>query len=377
MKRLAVIFIALFLAILLAFILLKPVIIILAQNQLKGIFVGSAVSIGGCDFKQLNQLRLRDIEIKDGRAYEIKIRQALVQCGMLAKIKLHIEDAWVKVNLGPNNISSIQPSLNLNVSPGSRSALLLEDLAISGLDLDISAADLKLKAVMSWESDLEKRTLNYCDAYIDNLESRGLQLSRATVRFERGAQSGELYIKEIKFDRVGAREIKARFRLEYAILSLDPLFAESIGGEIRGVLSLNLDKNLEYAGSLKFINLDIDSLVNDFNLQEKFLMSGKLSGVAALGGKGPGLDSLQGDFIIGEPGGRLTITDANLLKNMANSSGQSLDILVESFKDYRYNTGIIKLYLDRGDIILESVLNGEAGKRDLKVVLHGFKLGTL
>jgi hypothetical protein len=73
----------------------------------------------------------------------------------------------------------------------------------------------------------------------------------------------------------------------------------------------------------------------------------------------------------------LTITDDKFLNNVAKSSGQSLDILVESFKNYHYNTGVMKLSLERGDIVFDIALEGEAGKRNLSIVLHDFKLGSI
>jgi hypothetical protein len=47
---------------------------------------------------------------------------------------------------------------------------------------------------------------------------------------------------------------------------------------------------------------------------------------------------------------------------------------VESFKDYHYNTALMKLSFDKGNIILDVALEGEAGKRNLSIVLHDFKL---
>jgi len=60
---------------------------------------------------------------------------------------------------------------------------------------------------------------------------------------------------------------------------------------------------------------------------------------------------------------------------MAINSGQSLDILVENFQNYHYNTGIMKLSFDKGNLIFNIDLEGGAGKRNLSITLHDFKLG--
>jgi hypothetical protein len=70
----------------------------------------------------------------------------------------------------------------------------------------------------------------------------------------------------------------------------------------------------------------------------------------------------------------LTIKDSGYLENMARSSGQSLDILVESLKNYHYNSGVAKLSLERNNFIFDIFLEGETGKRNLKVTLHDFNL---
>jgi hypothetical protein len=69
----------------------------------------------------------------------------------------------------------------------------------------------------------------------------------------------------------------------------------------------------------------------------------------------------------------MVVKDETMLKNMARAADQPLDILMESFKDYHYNTGVMKLGLARDDLNLDIILDGEKGKRNLSVTLHDFK----
>ncbi|KJJ85051.1 hypothetical protein OMAG_001079 [Candidatus Omnitrophus magneticus] len=55
---------------------------------------------------------------------------------------------------------------------------------------------------------------------------------------------------------------------------------------------------------------------------------------------------------------------------MMKTSKQSLDILVEQFKYYRYNVGNIKVLLDGQNINLDIELSGDTGKRVFNIVLH-------
>ncbi|MGD9015028.1 MAG: YdbH domain-containing protein, partial [Candidatus Omnitrophota bacterium] len=126
--------------------------------------------------------------------------------------------------------------------------------------------------------------------------------------------------------------------------------------------------------SLKFVNLDLETLVHDFGLNKKVELSGKLTGRLNFQGAGLNLHALNGDFSSAEYGGRLIIKDTQFLENLARNSKQPLDIFVESFQDYEYNTGIIRLALDKGNLILDIALDGEAGKRNLNITLHDFRL---
>jgi hypothetical protein len=119
--------------------------------------------------------------------------------------------------------------------------------------------------------------------------------------------------------------------------------------------------------------LEVSNL--SLSLQSKeFSVSASFSGLVKLKTKGSGLEAIDGNFNALSPGGMLTIKDSGYLENMARSSGQSLDILVESLKNYHYNSGVAKLSLERNNFIFDIFLEGETGKRNLKVTLHDFNL---
>jgi len=205
---------------------------------------------------------------------------------------------------------------------------------------------------------------------VTSLDVKGLRLENVSLKADQKFASGVLDIAQIKYNEAGIGEIKSKLRLNEKNLFLDSISCKVFGGEAQGDLSLSLDRNIEYLANLKFINLDLDTFVKNFNLSEKFQMSGRLNGRLALAGRGLNIKILNGDFFTAEPGGALSIRGNKFLENLAQSSKQSLDILVESFKDYRYNTGIIRLYKQEENLVLDIALDGEAGKRNLNVTLH-------
>lgn len=186
----------------------------------------------------------------------------------------------------------------------------------------------------------------------------------------------DIEVKESRIRDFNIKEIK----IEYNLFSFFKkgflrvfLSADFSGGQVLADLVFRPGKDKRYEGDIKFLNLGLETFTEDFKLGRKVQMSGSLSGNAVLKGRGRDIDILSGR-LISSKGGTLTIKDTAFLERIARSSGQSLDILVESFKNYHYNTGVIKLFLDKGDIILDAALDGEAGKRDLNITVHDFEL---
>ena len=101
-------------------------------------------------------------------------------------------------------------------------------------------------------------------------------------------------------------------------------------------------------------------------------MSGFLSGELLLNGDRNTIEVLTGDFSTAHIGGTLVINDTRFLENIARNTNQPVDILVESFQNYHYNSGTMKLSKEKDNLILDVALDGELGKRDLTVTLHNF-----
>ena len=192
----------------------------------------------------------------------------------------------------------------------------------------------------------------------------------------RGRLEGDFYLRKIQYNKLRIDDIQGRFLLERRRLFLSSLYAHVLGGDVSGDSGFIMDKSAAYSFNLKLTDLDMEKFVNDFNLKEKFLLTGKLSGAVNLLAEKADIKALSGDFSTSESGGVLIIKDNKFLENMAINSGQSLDILVENFQNYRYNTGMMKLSFDKGNLIFNIDLEGGTGKRNLSITLHDFKLGS-
>lgn len=186
--------------------------------------------------------------------------------------------------------------------------------------------------------------------------------------------SAELCISGIGYDNLKTGEIKSHIKFKDNAVLLNPVNIYFLGGNINGDLNILISGSgiVKYELNIKALNLDIRSFVEDFKLTDKFEMTGKLGGILSLAGSGVVINEIKGDFSADKNGGVLIIKDMKFLENIAKSSKQPLDIIVESFKNYNYNSGILKLYMDNRNLVLDVRLSGETGKRNLEIVLHEF-----
>ncbi|MFH1458443.1 MAG: YdbH domain-containing protein [Candidatus Omnitrophota bacterium] len=291
-----------------AAIFIKPALTFLVRKQLEKALLGSDVRIGTCGFMPLKQLVFFDIEIKKQKTYDFRIKQASISYSLFSLLNGNILKLELK---------------DVSLGP------------VAVKDLELSDIHIKLKP-------------------------------------EEASVLGNLSIPQIKYNKAKISNIHAKLRLKDKILFLDSLTAQIFDGKVEVSLSLNMDKGMDYEAALNFINLDIDRLIRDFDLKEKFQMTGALGGKVFLTGSGSDINSVEGALASTGAGGLLTITDKRFLGNLARTSQQSLDILLESFKNYHYNRGIVKLGMEKGNLVLDVHLDGEAGKRNLSIVVHDF-----
>jgi hypothetical protein len=376
MKRLIFVLSIVFLLILIAAIFIRPAITFLVRKQLEKVFIGSQVDIGSCSIIPLKQLSFFDAEIKKQDIYDFKIKEIDIDYSPLSILnrsilRFDIKDAFLNINLSQKNLSAFKSYLKL----GSKSPLTLQDLELSNININLKSKDLKASLEMSVGLNLKKQLVKHLDTAINFIEAEGLLLENASLRFNANYSSpGNLNIAQIKYDKAKIENVFAKLSFKDQTLFLGALTAQIFGGRVEGDLTAGLNKDMAYAVNLNFVNLSLERFVSDFNLQEKFQMTGDLNGKVILRGSGLNINSILGNLSATETGGVLTITDKRFLENLARTQGQSLDILVESFKNYHYNIGIMKLGLDKGNLILDVSLDGEAGKRNLNIVVHDFKL---
>jgi hypothetical protein len=375
MKKVFFILLAVSIFIFLASILINPAIIFLVKRQLNTIFKGSEVSIGSCRLNPARQLSFFDVSIKKKGGYDFLVKQVRAEYSLSSIfkseiLKFSLREAKIYINLPQKSIAEFSQYLNL----GPKSVLLVKSLELSDFNLDLKAKDLNASGVFSIQVNLIEQIMDYLDIKIDALGIQGFNLSNFSLKAAQGSSEGYFGISQMKYDKLNISAIKSAVRLLGKELFLDGVSACALDGDIGGNLKFRIALDIDYGADLKFTNLDIARFINDFDLKEKFEMTGRLGGDLTLKGKGTDIEILNGRLSSLESGGMLMIKDTKFLENMARNINQSLDLLVENFKNYHYNIATIKLFLDKSNLIIDAALDGETGKRNLNIVLHGFRL---
>ncbi|MFC1699570.1 YdbH domain-containing protein [Candidatus Omnitrophota bacterium] len=371
MKKVTYVLLAVALVLALAYALINPLIIFLVKRQLGATFSGSQVSLGGCRFTPARRLSLSEINIKRKQLYDFRIKTAEINYSLTALLRgeiinISLKQAGLSVNLPQQAVVELKQYLNLG-PPG---WLRINALELSDINLDFNTKDLTIQSVFSCRLDLAAQAIEYLDFQVESLGLAGVKLNNASLRAAQDLPAGNLDIGQLKYDKLQLTAIKGKTRLKGNRLSVEELSAQALNGAVQGELTVSIAQEIDYLLDLRFLNLDIESLVDDFNLKDKFEMSGSLSGSVAVQGRGARITVLGGDFSSDSPGGILIIKDKALLENLAGQTNESLDLLVENFKNYRYNTGTLRLSLEQNNLLLDVALDGDTGKRNLNITLH-------
>ena len=356
----------------------KPFILFFAKRQIRNTFKGSAVSIGACIFKPASLIAFKNIEIKKEPDYQVRIKEAKIRYSIFSLLKLsilkaEIEGAVAGVNLGKKNTVDLIRQY-LQEKAQERSLCKIKNAQVTNLRINLKSADLSLLATATLEVNPLKEIIHALELKVASLGYRGLNLRDLDLTARQAPAEGRFYINELSYNKLKIREIQGSAELKDKILFLNSLSARLLDGSVSGSSFLRLEGDLSYNFKLNFLNLDLERYVKDSEMEEKLTLTGRLSGALLIEGKGAEFKVIAGNLYT-LAGGTLAIKDAKSLENLSRRSGQSLGLLVEGFRDYHYNVGIMELSLDKGDLVCEVNLEGEKGKRDLTAVWHNFKWG--
>ena len=317
-----------------AYFLAKPILLPIINKELHRVFKESSVS----DFRFTKYfIEFQGIEIKESGSYDLKIKEVRLYYDLQSILKKKIDKVEV---------------LDLNI--------------------DFNKNDIKVKANVSLQLNIPAKTIDYIKLNVSSLSTSLFQIEGITLNAEQAKDNGEFYIKAINYNKLKIGDVVGKSELKDKLLRISPLSVSFLKGNVKGEFSITLDRDMNYSLTLNSQGLEIKRLVDDMEFNEKFDMTGRMDGEFSLSGNLLGIKDIKGYFNTDANGGVLIIKDKTFLENVAKQSNQSLDIIVESFRNYNYNNGMIKLGMESGNLTMDMSLDGKAGKRSLTIILHDF-----
>ena len=353
----------------------RRVILAAAKSGLANFFPDSEVSIKDLRLTLPCRLVFTDVAVERKGIYGFEAGVVYADFGLFALLtgrvaRAGLTDAFLNISTPQKNIADFVQYFNLQTHAGG--GLRVDTIGLENVNINVTAKDVLLNSTLSLEYFLADVQAKAVAVSIPTLEGYGVKVENIFI--ESGDRPGELImaVERLAVNKGVINGIDGIVTLEGGAVFLEFLSTQAFAGRLEGNVTLDVSGQPEYLAELRLTDVAIDRLVEDFELSDKFFMDGKISGDLVLQGKGPAISVLNGHFSTALGGGKLIITDTRFLENIAKGTNQPLDILVESFRNYHYNTGNIGLSLAEGSIMLDLALEGETGKRNLTITLHDF-----
>lgn len=339
------------------------------RKQILQTFPESKISLEKFVLKP-NSFGLVNLKVEKQSVYEFNIKELVFYFNIVSLIKREFK---CEINGGFVNSDFDKAELPFD-EKNSHSKLKTKRVNLKNLkvklkkgsfdiDLDLDYAEIIPQEELIKRLSLRINSLNFLDF---KLENAFLEIN------EEGR--GGLEVKKINYGRINLETLKGNIYYKNNSFSIFPLKVKFLDGYIEGEVIFNLEKGFNYVWRLKFLNPNLERIIEALNYKDKFYLTGKLIGDLFLEGYGFDLKVIKGNLSFTD-GGNLTIKDTKLARKIAEKSGQSFDIILNGLKDYRFDKGAIKISLEGNILLVKVFLEGDKGKRDLEVRWHGFKIG--
>lgn len=350
------------------------------RSALRRMFPEAAVSIGSFDLFPTHRAGLSALTVERPGSYRLFMRRVQVRYGLLSLLKgsvgnVSLEGVELFVTLPRKRLIELSEYLRLDPRGG---GVRIERLSLADARLDVLTQEARLVARVERLRLLPAaQIVQEASLQIDSFSGMGVELKGAKVSASAAGAPGELKIQKLSLGKLALEEVSSALVLENSKVTLSPLTARILGGTVQAKLEFWPLGSQAYYGNFSASNLSLQRITDDFELKERFDMTGIFNGDLSIAGYGMHVSMLNGSFNTLSPGGTLTVTDKETVKTLAHTAGQDAGAVMDSLRDYRYDTGVLSVQLPEKNLILDLHFDGAQGKRTLQIVVHSFKLGGI
>ncbi|MBU2102775.1 MAG: hypothetical protein ABH865_03630 [Candidatus Omnitrophota bacterium] len=349
----------------------ERVIITLAKKNIAEVFPGSSIAIDRCHFEPTHLLAFQGITIKKEKIYDITLKELRIDYTLVSLVRRAIEKVSVSgltVRITTPRASARALSRHIALKPSG--ALSVRKLAVTDGRLDLRTQEVRLEAGISLGADISRLRLEHFTFTLDSLTSGDVHAENASCS---GAynEAGKIFIPQVRFNKIKLADVSATLRFTESVIAFEHASARFLGGMITGAATVKVPE-FSYVIDLHGTGLDAQVFTKDFELEDKFKMVGHWEGSLKAVGRAAAVTFFDSNFGAVTPGGNLEIIDKKFVEDMAQRTKTPSDILLERFRDYHYNKGVVDLSLEGNDMVAGVILDGEKGKSNFKIYLHDF-----
>lgn len=367
MKKLLLFIAGVFLAALIILVVFADLVAkTVVEKAIEGALPGSRVSVAGCSFPSVGEVHFSGIAIERSGVYSVFVNEADVS--YRGRPALRLTDVNAELKLPKSTAKSVTAFLPKGSAVPSKPFFGRVELERSSVK--VLTRDVSFNGSISFSADLDTRELVAIDLRIFSLDAVGVKIKDAAIIASR--ETGSIAAEEVCYGRMLLAGITGKARLIGKTLTAEDIKGKVFDGTVTGKLQLLLSSAPKYAASLTAQGLSMTEVVKDLKVSDKVDMTGSVGGVMNIVGLGRSVTEITGSFLSDASGGTLVVKDENFFRAIAERTKQPLDIIKGSFKEYNFKEGKVELISEGSDLVMMLYLEGDQGKRDVRVTVHGF-----
>jgi len=201
-----------------------------------------------------------------------------------------------------------------------------------------------------------------------------LDLEDIRIAFSKDKETRLLHspldIRRMTYKKAVSKDIKGRFRMDPKTLYFDDITIPIFSGIVKCSGSVHIigEAMPVVDLELQLEHVDLSDVMKFLEVQKRVQATGAYSGKINILTTGAEIMKIGGD-LKSEGGGQCTIVDDSPVERNV-LSGNGLNIVVENLKDYHYDIGSAKISNKGQNIMIDLLLEGQAGKRHFEVIWH-------
>jgi len=355
---------------------LKPVLHVVIKNSIAEQIPGAVVKIAGIE-TGFSGISVKGLNVEKKNTLQVDVPDLYLRFSVPGLLKgalseIRVNNPVLKITAPEKKFESLKKLFLAGKKKGK--GIFIQVVSINNLEVEVRTKDILFKGKVNLAVDLGAGAVKTTDIVLDSFSSMDINAKNISIKSDNKGSKLAFGCGTFKYRKFVIDNAESSIEiLPDNTVGFNNFKADFAGGIINGLIKFEKSDILSYRAKFDFRNIDLSSIMKSFEVDNKLDLSGRMEGSLEFAGDEKRINAIAGDFVTDAPGGIMYMKDDSMLKSMAEKYKQDINILLESFRNYHYNKGHMKVRLEANDIVMDAGLEGEAGNRNLIIVLHEFQ----